>query len=507
MDLEALRSCVESHYPILYLVTFEDELCDQDIRSLADDRTIFEWNLALGCVDFKTKRGQTHYMDLPAALSNYLDQDLDNHFVVIRDAHLVLPDSPLAVSRLRMLVSRIVYDNGTKATIFLVSSQAYVAPELAPFITVFDQEPPDEQGVRALIDDHARAYEYDIEDDVAKKLVTACRGLSEYEINRLLNRGYQKDGIVGYDDLRLVVEEKRQIVKKSGILEMVSSPEEREEREERKERKAMEEVGGLDNLKDWLTKKNEVMANLAEANEFGVDTPKGMMIVGMPGCGKSLTAKATSTLFRLPLLRLDVGALMGRYVGDSEANMRRALHLAETVSPCVLWVDELEKAFTGIGGGGAGSEVTSRLFGYFLTWMQEKTKPVFVVATANDISALPPELLRKGRFDEMFYVDFPNKKERAEILQVHLKKRRIDVGADDVAELARKTEDFSGAALEGIVKDAIEQAFVKRREVTRDIIDGAINSNVRYASMMKDRVTELRDEYQKMGIRNASQGG
>lgn len=493
MDLEALRSCVESHYPILYLVTFEDELCDQYIRSIADGRTIFEWNLALGCVDFETKRGLTRYLDLPAALSNYLDQGLNNHFVVIRDAHLVLRDSPLAISRLRMLVSRIVYDNYTKATIFLVSSQAYVAPELAPFITVFDQEPPDEQGVRKLIDDHARAYEYDIKDDVAKRLVVACRGLSEYEIKRLLNRGYQKDGIVGDDDVRLVYEEKRQIVKKSGILEMVSSSE------------GMEEVGGLDNLKDWLTKKNKVMANLAEANEFGVDTPKGMMIAGMPGCGKSLTAKATSKLFDLPLLGLDVGALMGRYVGDSEANMRRALHLAETVSPCVLWVDELEKAFAGIGGGGAGSEVTSRLFGYFLTWMQEKTKPVFVVATANDISVLPPELLRRGRFDEIFYCGLPNPNERRQILAVHLKKRSIDVDAIDLTELVMETDSLSGADLEGIVKDAIERAFVegKRELLTKDIIE-AIGNKRRYASMIKDRAMELHDKYQQMGIRNAS---
>ena len=166
------------------------------------------------------------------------------------------------------------------------------------------------------------------------------------------------------------------------------------------------------------------MVDLSRARKFGVETPKGAVIVGMPGCGKSLTAKATSARLGLPLLRLDIGSLMGRYVGDSEANMRRALALAETVSPCVLWVDELEKAFTGIGGGAsAGSEITSRLFGYFLTWMQENTKPVFVLATANDVSALPPELLRKGRFDEIFYVDFPNQAERTEILEVHLKKR------------------------------------------------------------------------------------
>ena len=214
---------------------------------------------------------------------------------------------------------------------------------------------------------------------------------------------------VGTDDVELAVEEKRQIVKKSGILEMVSAAE------------GIDDIGGLEELKTWLKRKAAILADLTRAKDFGVDTPKGVMIVGMPGCGKSLTAKAASTLFGLPLLRLDVGSLMGKYVGESESNMRRALQLADAVSPCVLWVDEVEKAFAGIGG--AGAETTSRLFGHFLTWMQEKTKPVFVVATANAIANLPPELLRKGRFDEIFYVDFPSKAERAEILHVHLRKR------------------------------------------------------------------------------------
>ena len=269
----------------------------------------------------------------------------------------------------------------------------------------------------------------------------------------------------------------------------------------------MDTVGGLEALKTWLERKAAIMEDLPAARAFGVETPQGAMIAGMPGCGKSLTAKAASELFGLPLLRLDIGALMGRYVGDSEANMRRALRLAETVSPCVLWVDELEKAFTGIGGGSTntGSEITSRLFGYFLTWMQENTKPVFVLATANDVSALPPELLRKGRFDEIFYVDFPNEDERAEILEVHLRKREKDGFRIDVQQLARKTDGFSGADLEGVVKDAVEQAFLdgKADLKTSHLLD-LIEKNKPHAMRMKGREKEARERFEEMGFRSAS---
>ncbi|OTP76139.1 AAA family ATPase [Caballeronia sordidicola] len=230
-------------------------------------------------------------------------------------------------------------------------------------------------------------------------------------------------------------------------------------------REKLEHVGGLSKLKACLKQKATVLAKLNEAREFGVEMPKGIMIVGMPGCGKSPTAKATAALFKLPLLRLDVGSLMGKYVGESENSMRRALRLADAVSPCVLWIDELEKAFVGMGssGSGSGSEVTSRLFGYSLTWMQERISPVFVLATANDISGLPPELMRKGRFDEIFYVDFPNRRERAEIFEVHLKRRIKLSDLIDSNQLADKTEGFSGADIEAVVNEAIGPAFVNGR--------------------------------------------
>ena len=497
--LESMRTYVESRHPILYVVTFEERSVDDLISELADSqnvqkRNVLEWNMARGFVRFDNKLPMADYKDLPAALDNWLDQELDNHFLIVKDAHLALRDSPLAVARLRALAHRIIYDDNVIATVFLVSSRPLIPPELEQFITIFDQPSPEKDEVKQIIQKYVALYGLSVDEDVINQLVLAFRGLSAYEITCLLNRAYQRDGDIDISDVDLVIEEKKQIVKKNGILEMVSVTE------------GVENVGGLEALKTWLEEKAEIMSHLPKALKFGVETPKGMMIVGMPGCGKSLTAKATSALFGLPLLRLDIGSLMGRYVGDSEANMRRALRLAETVSPCVLWVDELEKAFTGIGGGASGgSEVTSRLFGYFLTWMQEKTKPVFVVTTANDISALPPELLRKGRFDEIFYVDFPDEDERVEIIKVHLKKRGKQRDGLKLKLLAEKTDGFSGADLEGIVKDAIEKAFLKgESELDWTHLHESMAKSIDHAMMMKGKAEEYRQKFKLMGIKSAS---
>ena len=490
-----MRSHVQAHYPILYFVALEEEAADSLIRYLAEGRKILEWNMARGHADFHTKR-QMRHTDLSTALDNWLEQDdLDSHFLVIRDAHLALRDSPLAIARLKALADRIIRDD-VAATVFLVSPQLLVAPELERFITVFYEELPDEAEIKKIIQGLCKEQQIpDVDEDVASKLVLAFRGLSRYEIRCLLKRGLQLDGNIDISDIELVIDEKKQIVKKSGILEMVSVTE------------GMDDIGGLGALKAWLEQKAKIMADLPRAWKFGVETPKGAMIVGMPGCGKSLTAKATATRLGLPLLRLDIGSLMGRYVGDSEANMRRALTLAETVSPCVLWVDEVEKAFTGVGGGGAnsGSEITSRLFGYFLTWMQEKTKPVFVLTTANDVSVLPPELLRKGRFDQIFYVDFPKEDERAAILQVHLRRRKKGGSGIDVKHLARETEGFSGADLEGMVKDAIEEAFLEgEAELNARHLRASMEKNRSHALMMQRKAKEYRARLKEMGIRDAA---
>ena len=230
-----------------------------------------------------------------------------------------------------------------------------------------------------------------------------------------------------------------------------------------------------------------------------------MMIVGMPGCGKSLAAKATAKLFKVPLVRLDVGRLLGKYIGESEENMRRALKLAEAISPCVLWIDELEKAFSGIGSTGGGSDVTTRLFGQFLTWMQEKENTVFIVATANDISKIPPEFLRKGRFDELFYVDFPNNEERKKIIEIHLKKRGKWNRDLDIISVVKDTDGYSGADLEAIVKDAVESCFVEgRKQITTDDLKKAQKSIKSISSTLSTRIKQIKEAVKDMDLKPAS---
>lgn len=494
-----IRAHIESNYPILYLVTFEEQKADDLIRQLASDenhnnRKIFEWNLARGMVDFEHKQPLLDYRDLANTLENWLSDDLTNHFLIIKDAHLAMRENPLVVARLKALAQKILHDNDSNATVILISSQACIPPELEKFITLFELPLPDENAIKEIINEFATKA--DLDESITTKdlndLTLAFRGLSEHEITQLLTRCYQQDGEVSSKDAALVLKEKEQTIKKSGTLEMITASE------------PFENVGGLSNLKKWLEQKAHVLSNLNEALAFGVEAPKGVMIVGMPGCGKSLTAKATAELFKLPLLRLDVGSLMGKYVGESESNMRRALQLAETVSPCILWVDELEKAFVGMGNSNGSSEVATRLFGYFLTWMQDKKDAVFVLATANDISALPPELLRKGRFDEIFYVDFPNKSERENIFSIHLKKRNQHAEID-LKKLADKTDGFSGADIEGVVKEAIEKAFIDNRTtLSTDKIIDVIHNTHPLKVVMKDKVKEYEDKFKDLKIKAAS---
>ena len=229
------------------------------------------------------------------------------------------------------------------------------------------------------------------------------------------------------------------------------------------------------------------------------------MIIGMPGCGKSLTAKATASLFEIPLVRLDVGRLLGKYVGESEGNMRAALKLSEAISPCVLWIDEIEKAFAGVGSAGGGHEVTTRLFGQFLTWMQEKENTVFIVATANDISKMPPEFLRKGRFDELFFVDLPNGEERRKILDIHLKKRKKWNKEIDSIALIKETKGFNGADLEAVVKDTIELAFIDGKEkiTTEDLIK-SVKDTKSISKTLKEKIAEIKSTIEKIDIKPAS---
>lgn len=489
---EILASYVEALYPIIYINHFDFKVIDDIIASIAGDRKIVEYNNGLGSVDFKTKSAM-----LECDLIKFLKQVEDygykhNMLIVLKDVHNQL-DDPAVISLLKYIAERNLYNDEYSASIFIVSSKLHIPEELEDLITVFEIPLPDDSEIRNIILEFAQDLDIDIAEDVLNEITISFKGLNEFQIKQILNLAYQEGGCLDFDDKQLIFREKEQLVKKAGLLEMILV------------REDINDIGGLENLKDWLGKKERIFNQLDKAIKFGVDIPKGMMIVGMPGCGKSLAAKATAKLFKVPLVRLDVGRLLGKYIGESEENMRRALKLAEAISPCVLWIDELEKAFSGIGSTGGGSDVTTRLFGQFLTWMQEKENTVFIVATANDISRIPPEFLRKGRFDELFYVDFPNNEERKKIIEIHLKKRGKWNRDLDIISVVKDTDGYSGADLEAIVKDAVESCFVEgRKQMTTDDLKKAQKSIKSISSTLSTRIKQIKEAVKDMDLKPAS---
>lgn len=490
-----LARYIDAGFPIIYLNTYEEDKVDAIIQSVAGHKEVYEWNETNGYIDFETKAptimGEDCTLDQMLKTLT-IHGELDNKIIVFKDFHSYLED-PQIVSKLKGMARMI--NQGEDATIIIVSNILVVPKELEKFITILELDYLDESEIRSVINQFLIDYDIrGVKESIIDEFAVAFKGLSEFEIINLLSLSYTDDGDLSRKDLRLIFDQKQQMIKKAGILEMIPLKE------------TVDDIGGLENLKTWLIRKAKVYKNMRQAVKFGVDMPKGVLIAGVPGCGKSLSAKAAASLFEVPLLRLDMGRLMGKYVGESENNLRNAIALAEAISPCILWIDELEKAFAGIGGDGGGAEVTTRMFGNFLTWMQEKTSPTFVVATANDITKLPPELLRKGRFDEIFYVGLPNTKEREKIFQIHIgKRRKSDAAKIRIADLIAKTEGFSGADIEGVVKDAVESAFAddKTSVQTEDIL-AAIRNTHSLSEIMKESLEKLAKEYETRKFKNAS---
>lgn len=490
--VDILTSYVDALHPIIYINHFDFKVIDDAISKVSETAKIVEFNKALGFVDFKSKHPM-HEVDLETFLKQVMDYGFDREtFVVLKDVHNELTN-PKIIALLKKISEDNVYREDFHETIFIVSEVLVIPDELQNFITIFDVPLPNIQEIRDIIVDYARDLNIDITVEDVDEIALSCKGLNEFQIQQILNLAYRDGGSIKADDKKLIISEKQQLVKKAGMLEIVDF----------KER--VEDIGGLNNLKRWLSKKASIFKDLDKAIKFGVDIPKGIMIVGMPGCGKSLTAKATAGLFNIPLVRLDVGRLLGKYVGESENNMRKALKLAEAISPCVLWIDELEKAFAGVGQAIGGNEVTTRLFGQFLTWMQEKESTVFIVATANNIAKMPPEFMRRGRFDELFFVDLPDADERRNILRIHLEKRGKWNSDIDTIALTKKTDGYSGVDLESVVKNAIEEAFINdRRDITTSDLLTSIKRTKSISVTLKDKIKELRDDISKYDFMEAN---
>jgi len=319
----------------------------------------------------------------------------------------------------------------------------------------------------------------DLTEQGRDKVVRSALGLSSNQAQRVFAKAIVSDGVLDERDIGLITAEKKQIIRESGALEFFAPTE------------TIGDVGGLEVLKEWLRMREQAFNR--EARDYGLPQPKGIALIGIPGTGKSLTAKMVSGLWRMPLIRLDVGALFGGLVGQSEENTRRALNLAETVSPCVLWIDEIEK---GLSAGGLDGGTSMRVFQSILTWMQEKTKPVFIVATANNISMLPPELLRRGRFDEIFFLDLPTTRERREIFEVHIRKRKRPLQNYDLDRLAAAAEGYVGAEIEQAVIDAMYLAFSDKetpgRDFTTEDILFALSRQVPMSRSQREAIAALR---------------
>jgi len=488
---DLLASYVDALHPIIYINHFDFTVIDDALRNISHGAKIVEFNNALGAIDFETK-SPVFDCDLEQFLKLSMDDGFEKEtYILLKDVHGQLND-PKIIALLKRISEDNLYRDEYHATVFILASKVVIPVELENYITVFDIPLPTSEEIMDIVQNFVKDLDIFVEEEVINDIVLSFKGLNEFQIKQILNLAYQDGGSIDADDKYLILKEKEQFIKKSGMLEIVNFKE------------TIQDIGGLENLKEWLKRKARIFSNLDKAIKFGVDIPKGIMIIGMPGCGKSLTAKATAGLFEIPLVRLDVGRLLGKYVGESEDNMRRALRLSEAISPCVLWIDEIEKAFSGVGGDG-GNDVTTRLFGQFLTWMQEKENTVFIVATANDISKMPPEFLRKGRFDELFFVDLPNAEERRNILEIHLKKRRKWTKDIDSIALINETEGYNGADLEAVVKDAIETAFINEQHVvTTADLKASIKETKSITSTLQDRITHIKDTINKIDIKLAS---
>ena len=494
---------LEDHFlagaPAIYIQSAEEARVDQSLVRLQDKlglKRIHEWNLGHGWVDFENKRPLSNVesgkTELEHALLALLDADLERSLILIKGARPALEHNTLAIARLKQLLNLIERHHAGECSVILVSEAVCIPASIEAQVTLLSLPLPDRKEIKAMLVQAENNGQLTVPDNLNDLAISGLSGLTASEIGQLLRMVGRQTRTLDKKTLQTILHEKEQIIAKSGVLEMVSVDVE------------LSDIGGLENLKHWLEQRSTIIRRLDEATRQGVKAPKGVLIAGMPGCGKSLTAKVAASLFQLPLLRLDIGSLLGKYVGESEHNMRRALSMAETVSPCILWVDELEKAFVGMGGGNA-SEVTARLLGYFLTWMQEKTGAVFVIATANDISALPPELLRKGRFDEIFYVGFPNAVEREKILSIHLGKSRQTVAELEMLKLVTLCRDYCGADIENAVNEALANAFINGSALTQKLLEDAIQSTIPLRETLRDQVGKYEELFEKLKLRPASE--
>ena len=488
---EEIEFLIRARYPLLYVTSTEEERVEKSLRAICErrNRRFVTWSCTEG---FQGGDGDTFndIRDPQRAMEHIFRYENDALFV-LRDFHPYLSD-PQVTRRLRDL-SREFKTSRYKKHVLLLSPTFKLPTELEKEVSVIDFDLPNRTVINELVLQVLKSVPDELCQQVRndpyfrERVVEAALGLTAVEASNV----FSKSLIVCRDfDIDTIIEEKKNLIRKSGLLEFYQSD------------LKLRDIGGLEILKAWLKTRN--LAFSSKAREFGLPLPKGILLIGIPGCGKSLTAKAVGALWKMPLLRLDVGKVFSSLVGSSEENMRKAIQTAEAVAPCILWMDELEKGFSGTKSSGSTDGGTSaRVFGSFITWLQEKTSPVFVMATANDVSMLPPELLRKGRFDEIFFVDLPSPTERKTIIEIHIIKKNRKVADFDIPRIVAATQGFSGSEIEQAIVSAVFDAFEAKKDIDTDAVVRSCNEIIPLSYQMKERIDYMRD-WAKSRARRAS---
>lgn len=482
---------IRAYYPVLYLHSYEYYRTKQKIKGIVEllrregkKVNYYQWDCVYGLVQIlpdKTEK-RIERMQNPLEVLAYIlnsKKSGEKNIFVLDDIN-----NHIDRDEVKLMFRKIAEATNNNTHAIILSSIYRLPAELEKYITVLQIPLPKRNELGEVLDIVAKQSKVELKTNLRNRLVDAALGMTSMEADLAYCLASVKDG---FDDKSpfTVSSEKEQIIRKSGILDYFPKNE------------SLKDVGGMENLKEWLKKRQ--LAYDKEARDWGLKEPKGLLLLGVPGCGKSLIAKSIASSWNMPLLRLDVGKVFQGIVGSSEDNIRKAIATAEAVAPCVLWIDEIEKGLSGVQSSGAtDGGVTSRIFSTILTWMQEKTAPVFVVATANNINQLPPELLRKGRFDEIFFVDLPSQKEKENIFSIHLQKNRQNVSSFALDILAQKAEGFNGAEIEECVKEAMFTAYVESQESNIapklqmiHILD-AIKNTVPLSKTMEKQITDLR---------------
>ena len=488
-DIAAL---IRARNPLIWIVTREEARVERGLLDAAASAQydVRFWDCAMGISDARGSQLDPNG-DPQNALATIRDRK-DRVVWVLRDLHLWLRD-PTVLRGLRSLARSLPSAPRAEArAIVVLSPSSEVPPELAGHAIVVEWPLPDREEIAQILDSVVASLPAEIAAKVTngarEAAIDAAVGLTAEEASSC----YAKSVVTAKTiDAKAVSAEKKRVIAREKVLEWFDP-----------EPRGLEAVGGLDNLKTWLVQRRQALSQ--KARDFGLPAPKGVLLVGVPGCGKSLTAKAVAAAWSVPLLRLDLGALKSKWVGESESNIRKALQVAETVAPCILWLDEIEKALGGATQGAADGGVSADALGAILSWLQERQGSVFVVATSNDVSALPPELLRKGRFDEIFYVDTPTMVERNEILEAALKAHRRTSEGIDLSGVSGACDGFTGAEVASLVPDALFAAFADgERSLTTEDLLAAAKTVVPLTKTAAERISKLR-EWAKTRARAAS---